>query len=86
MPYYKYKCNSCLSKFEKQKTIAKRKEVSCVRCLSDEIEIVICATQFKEKDKWKITGKGKLDSGVPFGNLPGDSDYKNINSPYGPKP
>lgn len=86
MPLYKYECNDCSFGFEEIRTIANRKNAKCPKCKSNDIIQVLCAHQVLTKNKWKQTGKGKIDGGIPFGSVPGDNDYKDINNPLGPKP
>ena len=55
-------------------------------CCGKKANWVFGAPQILEKKKWKETGKNTLNSGIPFGEVPGDDDYKNIDNPLGPKP
>jgi len=55
-------------------------------CCDEKANLIFGAPQILEKKKWRETGKDTLNSGIPFGEVPGDDDYKEIGNPLGPKP
>ncbi len=62
----------------------------CPKCGEKAIIPFQATAQFFIPQKHRAIKKGydshPLDNGVPFGELPGDSDYKDIHSPFSPKP
>lgn len=86
MPLYGYICENCKTQIEEFRTIAKRFNIKCSKCQSDKMTIVLFPHHVLTKNKWKESGKNSIDSGIPFGTVPGDDDYKDINNPLGPKP
>lgn len=86
MPLYKYKCENCNTEAEEFRTIAKRRDIKCSSCQSSKMTIVLFPHQVLTKGKWKESGKNSMDAGIPFGSVPGDEDYSDINNPLGPKP
>lgn len=77
MPIYEYKCKVCSLKFEEFRGINDVSQVVCPKCTATEIQKLISRPQAPLiKGAYLIRGKGKIDSGIPFGEVPGDHQYQ----------
>lgn len=79
-----FKCSYCKNTFKR--IVPRDSKLTDSPCCGEKSIIIIEVPHLLEKKKWKETGKNNLDSGIPFGEVPGDNDYKNINDPLSPKP
>jgi len=79
-----FRCGVCVQEFITVVPIKCRTATS--PCCGTKSYRVFKAPQLLEKRKWMNTGKNNPDGGIPFGQVPGDSDYKDIDNPLGPKP
>jgi putative FmdB family regulatory protein len=76
MPIYEYKCNKCSLKFEEFRSISDVSQVVCPKCNTSEIQKLVSKPQAPLiKGAYLIKGKGKIDGGIPFGEVPGDHEY-----------
>ncbi len=61
---------------------------TCPFCNNEAKKQFTPTTGFIQKFKYLETGKNRLDQGIPFGEVPGDEQYKGIEDPdyTGPTP
>lgn len=92
MPLYDYKCECCDNTIEDQRMGVDETEMLCPDCGSIAKRMFPTSINIIVPNKHRSVSNNKkpdshpLDQGVPFGEVPGDDDYKNINSPLSPKP
>jgi len=79
-----FKCPKCKKEFEQFGP--KDRRTTSSPCCGTKSSKTLEMPQMMEKHKWAKTGKQSLDGGIPFGEVPGDEDYINIDSPLSPKP
>lgn len=93
MPIYVYKCRKCQKIFDAFTHYSETGEHFTSTCKCGETADFQWGgykVQKYDKNKWKETGKGRIDEGIPFGEVPGDEEYMNgdLNDPdyMGPRP
>lgn len=76
---YDFKCTKCFYKFEELVANSDVKEIECPKCGAKserQISVPRVSIPRKHQSAPKAYDSHPLDEGVPFGEVPGDEDYK----------
>lgn len=91
MPTYEFKCSECGHIFEEIQCKIGEQNRPCP-CCNGEGKKLFSSPNFKVRGgtgKFHQNSDNNLDpslGGVPLGEVPGDDDYYDLNSPFSPKP
>jgi len=80
-----FRCSECGK--ELSITVPRGCRTADSACCGMKANWLLQTPQLLHRKRYQKTGKNDVDSGIPFGNVPGDSDYDNIDTnPLSPKP